>query len=87
MKPYKAMTVENVQKMAKMNTDPIHPVTIIEPGHSKIPKSLRDEITVLPDYEKASDFKDMIVTKEYCNLFELGALKAYYRETHPRIQW
>lgn len=70
-----------------VSTIPSNPVTIVKPSNSRIPRNLREEIACMPEYESPINFKDAIITREYCNLYDIATLKAYYKETHENIKW
>lgn len=70
-----------------VSTIPCNPVTIVKPSKSKLPRNLREELACMPEYESPINFKDAIITREYCNLYDIATLKAYYKETHENIKW
>lgn len=71
----------------KVSVIPSNPVTIVKPGHPKLPRNLREELACMPYYESAIHFKDAVITREYCSLYDIATLKTYYKETHVDIKW
>jgi len=71
----------------KVSIIPSNPVTIVKPSNSRIPRNLREELACMPYYESPINFKDAVITREYCSLYDIATLKAYYKETHEDIKW